>query len=94
MDACLQVNDEAGEKVLEVERHYMKIRQPIYVQRNSIIQRIKEFWKKALMTHPTLHKNIGPDDAEVLSFLRQVLCLHPWMVLMHPWLHGADAPLH
>jgi len=44
----LQVNEEASDKVLEVEQKYNKIRRPVYVRRNEIIQKIPDFWLTAV----------------------------------------------
>lgn len=44
----LQVNEEASEKVLEVEQKYNEIRKPVYVRRNEIIQKIPDFWLTAV----------------------------------------------
>lgn len=43
-----QVNEEASEKVLEVEQKYNEIRRPVYVKRNEIIKAIPDFWLTAV----------------------------------------------
>lgn len=43
-----QVNEEASDKVLEVEQKYNEIRRPVYNKRNDIIQNIPDFWLTAV----------------------------------------------
>ena len=43
-----QVNEEASDKVLEVEQKYNEIRRPVYVKRNEIIKAIPDFWLTAV----------------------------------------------
>lgn len=44
----LQINEEASDKVLEVEQKYNEIRKPIYDKRNDIIKSIPDFWLTAV----------------------------------------------
>lgn len=44
----LQVNEEANNKVLEVEKKYSEVRRAVYVRRNEVIQKIPDFWLKAV----------------------------------------------
>lgn len=44
----LQVNEEASDKVLEVEQKYNEVRRPVYNKRNQIIQNIPDFWLTAV----------------------------------------------
>ena len=68
----LQVNDEASEKVLQVEQKYNKVRKPIYVKRNDVIAKVADFWKTAFLHHPVLADLITEDDEEALHYLREV----------------------
>lgn len=43
-----QINEEASEKVLEVEQKYNEIRKPVYDKRNDIIKSIPDFWLTAV----------------------------------------------
>ena len=43
-----QVNEEASDRVLEVEQKYNEIRYPIYEKINSTIQAIPDFWLTAV----------------------------------------------
>jgi hypothetical protein len=45
---CWQVNEEASEKVMEVEQKYSEIRRPVYVRRGDIIKTIPDFWLTAV----------------------------------------------
>jgi hypothetical protein len=42
------VNEEASDKVLEVEQKYNEIRRPVYNKRNDIIRSIPDFWLTAV----------------------------------------------
>ena len=44
----LQINEEASDKVLEVEQKFNEIRNPIYEKRNDIIKSIPDFWLTAV----------------------------------------------
>lgn len=44
----LQINEEASDKVLEIEQKYNEIRNPIYDKRNDIIKGIPDFWLTAV----------------------------------------------
>jgi hypothetical protein len=48
------VNEEASDKVLEVEQKYNEIRRPIYHKRNEIIEGIADFWLTAVSKKHTL----------------------------------------
>lgn len=71
-DELEKVNDEASDKVLEVEQHYNKIRRPIYASRNEQIALIPEFWKRALVSHPVLRATITEAEEEILTYLTAV----------------------
>ncbi|CAA3013829.1 NAP1-related 2-like [Olea europaea subsp. europaea] len=57
-----KVNEEASDKVLEVERKYNEIRRPVYVRRNEIISSIPDFWLTALLSHPSLCDLLSEED--------------------------------
>lgn len=42
------MNEEASDKVLEVEQKYNEIRRPVYLRRNDIIKTIPDFWLTAV----------------------------------------------
>ncbi|KAL6965942.1 hypothetical protein U1Q18_048510, partial [Sarracenia purpurea var. burkii] len=68
-DDLEKINEEASDKVLEVEQKYNEIRKPVYEKRNQIIKSIPDFWLTAFLSHPALgdlvteedQKNFGPN---------------------------------
>eukprot|EP00877_Chromochloris_zofingiensis_P011004 jgi/Chrzof1/6157/Cz17g13160.t1 len=67
-----KVNDEASDRVLEVEQEYNKKRRPIYAKRNEYIKQIPGFWKKVLMSHAVLRRVFSEGDLDVLDYLTEV----------------------
>lgn len=68
----IQVNDEASDKVLEVEQEYNKHRRPIYDKRRQIISQLPNFWQTALVQHQVLRETCTDDDINVLGFCTEV----------------------
>ncbi|XP_022844894.1 NAP1-related protein 1-like isoform X2 [Olea europaea var. sylvestris] len=64
-----KVNEEASDKVLEVERKYNEIRRPVYVRRNEIISSIPDFWLTALLSHPSLCDLLSEEDQMIFKYL-------------------------
>lgn len=62
----MQVNEEASDKVLEVERKYNKIRRPVYVRRNEIISSIPDFWLTAVSGRAIFYCEIDIDKCLIL----------------------------
>jgi template-activating factor I len=56
------VNEEASDKVLEVEQKYNEIRRPVYNKRNDIIHNIPDFWLTAFLSHPVLSDLLTDED--------------------------------
>lgn len=54
-----QVNEEASDKVLEIEQKYNEIRRPVYLKRSDIIKSIPDFWLTAVSCLSTLKKSIS-----------------------------------
>lgn len=48
VSSVFQINEEASEKVLEVEQKYNEIRKPAYDRRNEVIKTIPDFWLTAV----------------------------------------------
>lgn len=44
----MKINEEASDKVLEVEQKYNEVRKPVYDKRNDIIKAIPDFWLTAV----------------------------------------------
>ncbi|PAN38507.1 hypothetical protein PAHAL_7G177100 [Panicum hallii] len=71
-DEIEKVNEEASDKVLEVEQKYNKIRRPVYVRRNEIIQKISDFWLTAFLSHPVLGDLLTEDDQQICKHLESI----------------------
>ncbi|XP_058083792.1 NAP1-related protein 1-like isoform X2 [Magnolia sinica] len=50
-DELEKINEEASDKVLEVEQKYNEIRRPVYTRRNDIIHSIPDFWLTAVFKY-------------------------------------------
>nr|CAB3484746.1 unnamed protein product [Digitaria exilis] len=72
LDSLGFVNEEASEKVLEVEQKYNEIRKPVYVRRNEIIQKIPDFWLTAFLSHPMLGELLTEDDQKIFKHLESI----------------------
>ncbi|CAM6107941.1 unnamed protein product [Calypogeia fissa] len=71
-DELERVNEEASDKVLEVEQKYNEIRRPVYNKRNEIIQNIPDFWLTAFLSHPVLCDLLSDEDQKVFKFLESL----------------------
>lgn len=68
-DELEKVNEEASDKVLEVEQKYNEIRRPVYLKRNEIIKAIPDFWLTAFLSHPVLCDLLSEEDHKILRYL-------------------------
>ncbi|XP_051116996.1 NAP1-related protein 2-like isoform X2 [Andrographis paniculata] len=68
-DELEKVNEEASEKVLEVEQKYNEIRKPVYDKRNEVIKSIPDFWLTAFMSHPALSELLTEEDQKIFKYL-------------------------
>lgn len=71
-DELEKINEEASDKVLDVEQKYSQIRKPIYQKRNEIIQSIPDFWVTALLSHPVLGELLTEEDQKIFKFLTSI----------------------
>ncbi|KAH7307427.1 hypothetical protein KP509_22G058200 [Ceratopteris richardii] len=71
-DELEKVNEEASDKVLEVEQKYNEVRRPIYSKRNEIIQGIPDFWLTAFLSHPALCELLNEEDQQVFKYLQSL----------------------
>jgi len=71
-DQIEKVNEEASNKVLEVEQKYNEIRRPVYVRRNEMIQKIPDFWLTAFLSHPMLSDLLTEDDQQIFKHLESM----------------------
>lgn len=67
-----KINDEASDKVLEVEQKYNEIRRPVYTNRAQIISSIPDFWLTTFANHPLLSSVLSEGDKQVFSFLEEL----------------------
>lgn len=51
-----QINEEASEKVLELEQQYNEIRKPVYDKRNEVVKSIPDFWLTAVSAYTCIKK--------------------------------------
>ncbi|GLJ51735.1 hypothetical protein SUGI_1099450 [Cryptomeria japonica] len=71
-DELEKVNEEASDKVLEVEQKYNEIRRPYYAKRNEVIQTIPDFWLTAFLSHPALGDLLTEEDQKVFKYLQSL----------------------
>ncbi|BBN06646.1 template-activating factor I [Marchantia polymorpha subsp. ruderalis] len=71
-DDLERVNEEASDKVLEVEQRYNEIRRPVYNKRNEIIHNIPDFWLTAFLSHPVLNELLSDEDQKVFKYLESL----------------------
>lgn len=71
-DEIEKVNEEASDKVLEIEQHYSIVRRPIFDKRNEIVTAIPDFWLTVFLSHPVLYAAIAEQDHKALKFLKSL----------------------
>ncbi|KAK3226730.1 hypothetical protein Dsin_006592 [Dipteronia sinensis] len=64
-DELEKINEEASDKVLEVEQKYSEVRKPVYDKRNDIIKSIPDFWLTAFISHPALGELLSEEDQKI-----------------------------
>ncbi|XP_010091501.2 NAP1-related protein 1 [Morus notabilis] len=68
-DELEKINEEASDKVLEVEQKYNEIRKPVYDKRNDITKAIPDFWLTAFLSHPALSELLSDEDQKIFKHL-------------------------
>lgn len=68
-DDLEKINEEASDKVLEIEQKYNEIRKPVYDKRNEIIKSIPDFWLTAFLSHPALGELLTEEDQKIFKYL-------------------------
>ncbi|XP_062106661.1 NAP1-related protein 2-like isoform X2 [Humulus lupulus] len=68
-DELEKVNEEASDKMLEVEQKYNEIRRPMYLKRNDVIKTIPDFWLTAFLSHPVLCDILSEEDQKIFKHL-------------------------
>ncbi|CAA2971118.1 NAP1-related 2-like [Olea europaea subsp. europaea] len=68
-DELEKINEEASEKVLEVEQKYNEIRKPVYDKRSDVIKSIPDFWLTAFLSHPAFSELLTEEDQKIFRYL-------------------------
>ncbi|KAI3513397.1 hypothetical protein L2E82_26791 [Cichorium intybus] len=68
-DELEKINEEASDKVLEVEQKYNEVRKPVYDKRSEIIRSIPDFWLTAFLSHPVLSDLLSEEDQKIFKHL-------------------------
>lgn len=68
-DELEKINEEASDKVLEVEQKYNEVRKPVYDKRSEIIKSIPDFWLTAFLSHPVLSDLLSEEDQKIFKHL-------------------------
>ncbi|KAJ9560182.1 hypothetical protein OSB04_005342 [Centaurea solstitialis] len=68
-DELEKINEEASDKVLEVEQKYNEVRKPVYDKRSDIIKSIPDFWLTAFLSHPVLSDLLSEEDQKIFKHL-------------------------
>ncbi|XP_038725987.1 NAP1-related protein 2-like [Tripterygium wilfordii] len=68
-DDLEKINEEASDKVLEVEQKYNEIRKPVYDKRSEIVKSIPDFWLTAFLSHPALGELLTEEDQKIFKHL-------------------------
>ncbi|CAL0330629.1 unnamed protein product [Lupinus luteus] len=68
-DNLEKINEDASDKVLEIEQKYNEIRKPVYDNRNEIIKSIPDFWLTAFLRHPALGELLNEEDQKIFKYL-------------------------
>ncbi|KAM7471402.1 hypothetical protein LguiA_009585 [Lonicera macranthoides] len=71
-DELEKINEEASDKVLEVEQKYNEIRRPVYDKRRDIINSIPDFWLTAFLSHPALGDLLNEEDQKIFKHLSSI----------------------
>ncbi|KAA3475793.1 NAP1-related protein 1-like [Gossypium australe] len=71
-DELEKINEEASEKVLEVEQKYNELRKPVYDKRHDIIKSIPDFWLTAFLSHPVLGELLTEEDQKIFKHINSL----------------------
>eukprot|EP01098_Paradermamoeba_levis_P011219 TRINITY_DN4795_c0_g1_i1.p1 TRINITY_DN4795_c0_g1~~TRINITY_DN4795_c0_g1_i1.p1 ORF type:complete len:156 (+),score=60.73 TRINITY_DN4795_c0_g1_i1:174-641(+) len=65
-----KVNEEAAEKILEVEKQYYEKKIPLFKKRNEVCAKIPEFWLSTFLSFDFSGSRITNEDEEVFKYLK------------------------
>ncbi|XP_061350351.1 NAP1-related protein 2-like isoform X2 [Gastrolobium bilobum] len=68
-DELEKINEEASDKVLEIEQKYNEVRKPVYDRRNAVVKSIPDFWLTAFLSHPALGDLLNEEDQKIFKYL-------------------------
>ncbi|CDP12325.1 unnamed protein product [Coffea canephora] len=71
-DDLEKINEEASDKVLEIEQEFNEKRKPIYDKRTEIVKSIPDFWLTAFMSHPALGELLTEEDQKIFKHLSSI----------------------
>ncbi|EDV27997.1 Protein SET [Trichoplax sp. H2] len=66
------LNERGADEILQIEIKYNTIREPYYLKRAKLIEKIPHFWITVLLSHPTIGCLINEKDEDVLSYLESI----------------------
>lgn len=62
-----ELNEQASEKVIEIEQEFNRKRRPLYEARNRAYARLPTFWRMALEKHHTIYDVLDVGDKQILN---------------------------
>jgi len=62
-----QLNEQASEEILKVEKKYVKLRRPFYEKRANHINCVPKFWSFAFLHHPQFSALLDEDDEDLFQ---------------------------
>eukprot|EP01097_Dermamoeba_algensis_P001728 TRINITY_DN164_c0_g1_i1.p1 TRINITY_DN164_c0_g1~~TRINITY_DN164_c0_g1_i1.p1 ORF type:complete len:244 (+),score=75.92 TRINITY_DN164_c0_g1_i1:92-823(+) len=69
-DKLEKMNEEAAEKILEVEKKYNELKQPLYKQRSEVCSKIPDFWLTALQNYDYTAELMTEEDLKAFKHLK------------------------
>lgn len=76
IDSCQNeidaLNEQASEEILKVEQKFNKLRKPHFDRRNSLIQKIPNFWVCTFINHPQMSARLSEEDEECLHYCKRI----------------------
>ncbi|CAD5219348.1 unnamed protein product [Bursaphelenchus okinawaensis] len=63
------LNEKASAEIIEIEKKYIHLREPFFVDRQKLIAKIPNFWITVFTNHPILNQLLTEEDEEALHYL-------------------------
>lgn len=67
----LEIDEECATKQIELQREYDQKKQPLFIKRQEIINKVPGFWAKAIIHHPGL-SYLTSADTPILELLNKI----------------------